>query len=290
MKVRISKTYIAIPPGGSIREQLRDRRITQKEFAIRMNISEKHLSRLINGEVHLTPEMAVRLETVLGIPAGFWLNLEMIYREDLVKADIQNGTGKDADILKLIPYGEMAKLGWVPDTSKTEERILNLRRYFEVAELSLLAQADLNHIACKRISMNRRADLALLSWAQKVKLESRKADIKPLTGKGPVSIPDVTRGHMTAEEVCNTLADKGICLVILPGLKGAGVKGVSFADGRRAVVGLVQTDDKKGFDIKDLCHELAHIALGHIYKAGEAGRKEEKEADEWVKRVTGTVL
>ena len=61
-----SSSYIATPPGATIREQLNDRGMSQKEFAARMGMSEKHISRLINGEVQLTSDVAVRLELVLG--------------------------------------------------------------------------------------------------------------------------------------------------------------------------------------------------------------------------------
>ena len=67
-----SRSFIATPPGATIKEQLLDRGLSQKEFAVRMGMSEKHISRLINGEVQLTPDVAVRLEMVLGIPAKFW--------------------------------------------------------------------------------------------------------------------------------------------------------------------------------------------------------------------------
>lgn len=66
-----SRSYIATPPGATIKEQLEDRGMSQKEFASRMDMSEKHISRLINGEVQLTPEVAYRLEMVLGLPANF---------------------------------------------------------------------------------------------------------------------------------------------------------------------------------------------------------------------------
>ena len=80
-----SRSIIATPPGATIKEQLNDRGMSQKEFAVRMDMSEKHISKLINGEVQLTPEVAVRLEMVLGVPAKFWNNLEAIYREKLIK-------------------------------------------------------------------------------------------------------------------------------------------------------------------------------------------------------------
>ena len=90
-----SRTFIATPPGATIKEQLNDRGMSQKEFSARMDMSEKHISRLINGDVQLTPEVAVRLETVLGVPAKFWSNLETIYREKLVRVETENIMDKD---------------------------------------------------------------------------------------------------------------------------------------------------------------------------------------------------
>ena len=104
-----SRSIIATPPGATIKEQLKDRGMSQKEFATRMDMSEKHISKLINGEVQLTPEVAVRLEMVLGVPAKFWNNLEGIYREKLIKAEAENAMDKDEEIAKKLPYNEMAK-------------------------------------------------------------------------------------------------------------------------------------------------------------------------------------
>ncbi len=85
---RRSRAYTAVPPGATLKEQLTDRGMSQKEFAAQMGLSEEHVSKLINGEVQLTPDMAVRLETVLGVPARFWNELEAAYRERLAGADI----------------------------------------------------------------------------------------------------------------------------------------------------------------------------------------------------------
>lgn len=78
-----SKTYIATPPGATIKEQLTSRGMKQNEFAMRMDMSEKHISNLINGKVALTEDVARKLELVLGLPARFWNNLESIFREKL---------------------------------------------------------------------------------------------------------------------------------------------------------------------------------------------------------------
>ena len=98
-----SKHTIAVPPGATIREQLADRDMSQKEFASRMGLSQKHISQLINGEVRLTPDVAVRLESVLGIPAQFWNNLEAIYQEKLIKAKEENDMDEDIELANTVP-------------------------------------------------------------------------------------------------------------------------------------------------------------------------------------------
>ncbi len=82
-----SMKTIAVPPGATIKEQIADRGISQQEFASRMEMSEKDVSKLLNGEVRLSDDIAARLETVLGIPTRFWSNLERIYREKKVQAE-----------------------------------------------------------------------------------------------------------------------------------------------------------------------------------------------------------
>ena len=53
-----------------IKEVLENRHMTQKELASRMDMSEKHISKLINGEVPLTQDVALRLERVFGVDAN----------------------------------------------------------------------------------------------------------------------------------------------------------------------------------------------------------------------------
>lgn len=85
-----SRSYIAVPPGATIKELLDDRGMSQSEFAARMDMSENHISKLVNGDVLLTPETSIKLEMVLGVPARFWNNLEAIYREKKIKAEAEN--------------------------------------------------------------------------------------------------------------------------------------------------------------------------------------------------------
>lgn len=171
-----SRSFIATPPGATIKEQLNDRGMSQKEFSARMDMSEKHISRLINGDVQLTSEVAVRLEMVLGVPAKFWNNLEAIYREKLIKVEAENTMDKDEVLAKQLPYNQMSKFGWVPETRLMKERVINLRKYFEVVELSLLENRQITKIACRRLAITEKGDFALIAWAQEAKRVARQTD------------------------------------------------------------------------------------------------------------------
>jgi HTH-type transcriptional regulator/antitoxin HigA len=90
----MSRSLLATPPGATIKELLEDKGMNLNVFATRMGMTQKHISNLINGEVRLTPNVALRLEVVLGPPARFWINLEAIFREKVVKAEAETVGGK----------------------------------------------------------------------------------------------------------------------------------------------------------------------------------------------------
>lgn len=93
---KISESYIAIPPGTSIEEQVEDCNMTKKEFAEKMGMPEYFIDDLLDGNVLLTNLIATKLEEVLGVPAYIWLNLEKGYREDLEKVNEENEQNEEA--------------------------------------------------------------------------------------------------------------------------------------------------------------------------------------------------
>ena len=282
-----SQSYIAVPPGATIKEQLEDREMSQKEFAARMDMSEKHISRLINGDVQLTQETALRLEMVLGVPAKFWNNLESEYREKIIKAKAENAMDADEYLAGQFPYREMAKYGWVAETRNAKEKVINLRKYFEVAELSLLENNQITRIACRRLAVTQKSDLALMAWAQQAKRKERSMETAPVNMKELLAIlPDiraltVMKPSVFAPELKTMLAECGVALVFLPHLQGSFLQGATFIDGSRIVTGLTargKDADKFWFSF---FHEMAHIALGHIGQMNGTTQEDEKAADAW---------
>jgi HTH-type transcriptional regulator/antitoxin HigA len=181
----------------------------------------------------------------------------------------------------------MAELGWVPKTKEVKEKVINLRKYFEVVELSLLGNELITRIACRRLAITEKGDLAMIAWAQEGKIKARDIQTAPINIKGLIAaMPEIRK--MTAlksEEFCpqikECLSDCGIALVFLPHLKGSFLQGASFMDGNKIVVGLTargKDADKFWFS---LFHELGHIVLGHIGQANGTDEMDEKNADSW---------
>ncbi len=175
-----SRNFIAIPPGATIKEQLNDRGMTQKEFATRMGMTEKHISRLINGEVHLTPDVAERLEIILGIAADFWNKLEAIYQGKLAKVKRENELDKEKELAKKYPYKKIAEWKMVPTTNKWEEKVINLCRFFEVSSLKLLQNKELIPVACRKLSDTEKSTFIMLTLAQYAKIKARSVDVSPI--------------------------------------------------------------------------------------------------------------
>ena len=280
-----SRSYIATPPGATIREQLDSRGMSQKEFSIRMSMSEKHISKLINGDVQLTKDVAFRLEMVLGLPAQFWNDLERIYREKLVKAIAENEMDDDIIIAKKFPYNEMSKYNWVPPARTPQEKVLNLRKFFEVVRLDIAINFRINRIACRRLSDTEKADYALVAWSQAAKLEARKREVKPINIKKlSESIPEIrAMTRLTPETFCpkmtKLLADCGVALIFLPHIGGSFLHGATFYAGKKIVMGLTVRGRYADIFWFSLFHEIAHILYGHIGQDGGTSENDELSAD-----------
>src|SRR2546426_845397 len=74
---------VVSPPGETLQEILESRGMSQAELAERTGRPKKTINEIVKGKAAITPETAIQLERVLGIPAEFWNNRERQYRESL---------------------------------------------------------------------------------------------------------------------------------------------------------------------------------------------------------------
>ncbi|NLA11182.1 MAG: HigA family addiction module antidote protein, partial [Firmicutes bacterium] len=167
---------VAIPPGETIRENMRYLGMNQKELALRLGLTTKHLSNVLNGKDSITYETALKLETVLGPGAQFWMNLETNYQLTRARLKREADMAADLEYLKQMPYKEMSDLRWVPATGNRRERVINLREFFGVASLGAVPEAA-NVLFRKHKPVGTVSDPAVMAWLRKAELEGLAADV-----------------------------------------------------------------------------------------------------------------
>ena len=133
MTTRATEKALLTCPGDTIQETIDTIGMTQRELAERLGYPFNKLNQLIKGEVSLTPEMAVKLEHVLGIPVRTWLELERMYQEDKLAIDEQERLAEQFDWLSQFPLSALKKWGIIGKGRKNISQVEDLLSFFQVA-------------------------------------------------------------------------------------------------------------------------------------------------------------
>lgn len=259
MKIYRSKTFIAIPPGMTIKEVLENRHMTQKELASRMDMSEKHISKLINGEVPLTQDVALRLERVFGVDASFWNGLEAGYREKILKVEYENSIDEEINFAKPFGYAKLARLGIVPETKKKAEQVNNLQKFFEVASLKTVADEMVMPLVYENIKdMDKAKQSAIYTLVQITKGESRFVEVNPydceLLKAFIPQIKEFSQESLTVakEPLKDMLAASGVIIVYLPIIDDITSTCITYSKGNAIVLGIPTAENKDFWHLLDV--------------------------------------
>ena len=269
MKIYRSKTFTAVPPGMTIKEVLEDHHMTQKELAVRLGLSEKHISKLINGEVPLTQDVAIRLERVLDIEASFWNGLEAAYREAILKVEYENSIDEEINFAKPFGYAKLARLGIVPETKKAAEQVNNLQKFFEVASLKHVADEMIMPLVYENIKdMEPDKKSAIYTLVQITKGRARFVEVNPydaeLLEKFIPKIKDLSSEPLIGvkEPLKDMLAACGVIIVYLPIIDNITSTCITYSKGNSIVLG-IPTEDSNAF--WTLLDEALHNLLERDY-------------------------
>ena len=109
--------FIATHPGELIKDELKERSMTQKQLSELTGIKPSVLSETINGKRSVSLSVAMALEKALGIPAEIWMNLQTQY--DLDSAQIVEREKQKETVSITIPISDLnllreisRKFGW----------------------------------------------------------------------------------------------------------------------------------------------------------------------------------
>lgn len=109
---------MAVHPGMMIKPELKERGISQKDFATMIGVQASHLSEVLNGKRALTTDLAVKIESAIGLPAKVLLSAQTQY--ELESANAATSSKEKETIAITIPVSDrnllreiVRRFGWV---------------------------------------------------------------------------------------------------------------------------------------------------------------------------------
>lgn len=255
------------PPGATLREVLAERGMSQAELAERTGRPTKTINEIINGKSALTPETAIQLERVLGIPASFWNNREKNYRDWLARQEERKVLAEHIHWLKQFPLRSMIKMKWIEEFADPINQLEEILRYFGVAYPD---QWDniLQGTQCRQSSAYKVDHYAVSAWLRQGEIQAAQIkcdqydetcfrislkEIRKLTSEPPESSIDQTK------QLC---AKSGVAVVFVPEISGTHTYGATrWLSPSKAMIMLslrYKTDDHLWFTF---FHEAAHLLL-----------------------------
>ncbi|MEN8165226.1 MAG: HigA family addiction module antitoxin [Acidobacteriota bacterium] len=276
-------------PGETLQEVLDDRGISQAELAERTGRPKKTINEIIRGKAAITPETALQLERVLGIPAAFWNNLERNYRENRAGLAERAELQAQGDWMKSLPVAAMVKKGWIKKGADKVDQLRELLNFFGVATPS--RWDELVGAAAFRKSSAFDVDPgALAAWLRKGEIEGRNMVCGSFDRVRFSAVLDRVRtmtqqpfsdAFPTAQEMC---ASVGVAVVIVPELPKTRVNGATrWLSKDKALLQLSLRYQKEDIFWFSFFHEAAHILLHgkrEIFVDGKGSEGDlEQEAD-----------
>jgi HTH-type transcriptional regulator/antitoxin HigA len=269
----LSREFI-IHPGETLKEILEDRQMSQKELAIRTDVTEPHVSSIVNCQKAISVSYAKKLEYALGIDASFWVNLQANYDKELVDFEEINGiSDQELEILKKLNsiVKHLKEIGILEPEAHGPMLVINLRRLLNISSLTRIPQ--IAQTGVYRIATATNVDpYVLFTWLRMCDLIVKEQeteqglDIDRLKDKIPL-IKELMFEDVAAIQprLKTYLAKCGIKFSIVKNFRGAPVQGVikKNSDG---TLNLLMTTRRKFADIFwfTFFHEIGHIINGDI--------------------------
>jgi len=255
----------AIHPGQVLAEILGREQMTQKNLSDRTGISEKHLSQIINGEASITVETALLLENVLGATASFWTNLEKNYQETKARLDRFKILKDEVKLLSQYPYLELARRGYVEQTTHREKRVENLWKFFGVNSLSYVLTTE--SVAFRKRTAEGVKSEAIAAWLRCGELEAKQAELSEYSeSKVKESLDTLKRLSLKnpkeySRDTVEILNKAGVALVFIDHFPRTGVSGAVRWISTTPVIQLSLYYPWADVFWFNLYHELGHLIL-----------------------------
>src|SRR3989304_4849070 len=95
---------VAIPPGETLAETLKELELSQAELARRTGRPVQAINEIVRGTKVITSDTALQFEMVLGVPAHFWSRLAADYKLNKARLAEKVRLKKQRPLLPKYPF------------------------------------------------------------------------------------------------------------------------------------------------------------------------------------------
>ncbi|MGI6222392.1 MAG: helix-turn-helix domain-containing protein [Prevotella sp.] len=261
-------------PGARLKEELKRRKISQRNFAEQIGMSPSHLSDIIRGARPLSMKTAEKLESFLGIPIAQWMDLQL-------QCEIQQHTGNNneeeirarkelEDYDKIISIKILSKKAGAKQEGN-KQFLDSLRNYYSLPSPEALNNdSDMLRSGLFKKSSKTGLDARMIAtWVVLARHAVKEQNI--VTQFNPININELGQKlasvfHSNFNTIIRThdvLANYGIKFAIVERLDHASIDGYSFIDGKTPAIVVTKRYDRIDNFAFAVLHEVFH-AYKHL--------------------------
>lgn len=279
------KEKVAFHPGYYIKELVDDSGLTQEDFAKRLGTTPKNLSYLIRGEQSMSIDIAMKLSRLIGTSIEYWLNLQRAYDTLVAEFKSEEEMARERIVFNYIDYKYFRDNFGLPDIPrKIDEQIERIRKFLDIATLSVLTKQDMAanfRSDCSDIveSNTVKANIMVqIAANEALQCDAPKFNKKTFEGAVEYALT-LTEDHAQFyPKLREAFYKAGVIFVILPNISGSKINGATKKIGDNIL--LMVNDRRLNADSFwfTLFHEIGHIMNGDYGASFESenGEKEEK--------------
>ena len=266
--------HTSVSPGKILRDELLAKQIRQIDFAATIGVPSPVLNDLLKGKRNITPDIAILLETALGIDAGTWLHLQSerdieVARKKapLIQKQKDIETWRDIQACCNTSYLNRALPGGLGNS--LSQKIETVLQFFNVPDVKSLKNLFVEDVSPAYFRKSQRlADIPsdIFTWKHIAFYKSSLLEDCPIQFN-PSCQKDVIEGLSTilyenddtVNMITSLLYENGIKFQIVENERGTHIDGFSFWRGKNPTITITLRHHKLDILAFTLLHEFAHV-------------------------------